>query len=252
MKNEKKALEDYIDVIMQLPLKEKYTKEELLVKPLLIDSLDNIEIYYAPHNDYINKEAKIFIVGITPGFLQMDLAISTARRCLEQGMSIEAIKKECKLVARFSGPLRKNLISMLDEIGLHHIVGLACCEELFSTCYMHTTSVIPYPTFVNGTNYTGHSPKLIKNEFLMSYAISCIKEELQQLKYTENILIVPLGKAVEEVLFYFASIGLFKPQQILQGFPHPSGANGNRIKQLEANKHNLITQLKGLSAPFYI
>lgn len=71
----KKYLEEYIDKIKELPLKEKYTREDLLIEKFLVDKFKDIEIYYAPHNEYLNNKAKIFIVGITPGFQQMSTAI---------------------------------------------------------------------------------------------------------------------------------------------------------------------------------
>ena len=53
-------------------------------------------------------------------------------------------------------------------------------------------------------------------------------------------LIVPLGKAVEEVLEIMIGEGLIKREQCLLGFPHPSGANGHRKKQFEINKDNFL------------
>ena len=47
----KKTLYDYAEIIKKLPLKDKYTKEELLIEDLLIDKEKNIEIYYATHNE---------------------------------------------------------------------------------------------------------------------------------------------------------------------------------------------------------
>ncbi|MGL5649911.1 MAG: hypothetical protein ACRDDY_18930, partial [Clostridium sp.] len=97
----KKILEDYKEVIKKLPLKNKYDKEELLIDDLLVEKEGNIEIYYAPHNEYLNKKAKVFIVGITPGFQQMSMAISTARAGFEENKSIEEIQYDCKKEARF-------------------------------------------------------------------------------------------------------------------------------------------------------
>ena len=45
----KKTLYDYKDIIKKLPIKDKYTKEELLIEDFLIEKENNIEIYYAPH-----------------------------------------------------------------------------------------------------------------------------------------------------------------------------------------------------------
>ena len=80
----KKNLEDYKFSIKALPVKEKYTKAELLVKDFLIEEEGNIQIYYAPHNEYINPKAKVMIVGITPGFEQMSTANVNRIKQLEE------------------------------------------------------------------------------------------------------------------------------------------------------------------------
>ncbi len=239
----KKYLEEYIEVINKLPIKNKYTKEDLLIKDLLIDKENNIEIYYAPHNEYINVNAKVFIIGITPGFEQMRTSILTAKQCIEKGMKIDDIKYECKRAGRFSGSLRKNIISMLDTIKLNQALRIDSSCELFEDkdYLLHTTSLIPYSVFVKGKNYTGHTPKLIKSEFLMKYVYENFIEDLNKL---DNVLIIPLGKAVEEVLDKLVEQSLIKKENILKGFPHPSGANGHRLAQLEENKENMINIIK--------
>ena len=165
----KKTLYDYKDKIKRLPLKDKYTKEELLTEDFLIEKQGNIEIYYATHNEYINPKAKVLIVGITPGFIQMNIAISTARKELESSDNIEDIQYKCKVAGRFSGPLRKNIISMLNDIKLNEFLNINDCSELFGDkdYLMHTVSLVPYPVFVKKQNYTGHTPKLLKSDFII-------------------------------------------------------------------------------------
>ena len=97
----KKTLYDYEEAIKKLPLKDKYTKEELLIDDFLVDKEGNIEIYYAPHNEYINPKAKVFIIGITPGFNQMSTAIATARKELELSNNIKEIQYKCKVDRAF-------------------------------------------------------------------------------------------------------------------------------------------------------
>lgn len=242
----KKTLYDYKQVIKKLPLKNKYTKEELLIDKFLIDKEKNIEIYYAPHNEYLNPKAKVFIIGITPGFQQMSTAIATARKELEVSDNIEEIQYKCKVAARFSGSLRKNIISMLDGIELNNIFNLQSCSQLFDKddYLLHTISLIPYPVFVKGENYTGHMPKLIKSEFLMKYIYNNFINEFKNLEKWEEILLIPLGKAVEEVLIKLKEDGIVKEEQVLMGFPHPSGANVNRVAQFEANRDNMIKFIK--------
>ena len=242
----KKTLKDYEKIIRKLPIKDKYTKEELLTTDFLIDKEDNIEIYYAPHNEYINSKDKVLIVGITPGFIQMNTAIATARKELEKNNSIEDIQYKCKVAGRFSGSLRKNIINMLNEIKLNEVLNLDSCSELFDKkdYLMHTVSLIPYPVFVKKQNYSGHTPKLLKSDFLMKYIYNNFINEINQLDNFEDILLIPLGKAVEEVLCKLKDEGFIKENQILMGFPHPSGANVNRLVQLEANKEKMIDFIK--------
>jgi hypothetical protein len=238
----KKTLYDYKDKILDLPLKNKYSKEELLIEDFLIDREGKLEVYYAPHNEYINPKAKIFIVGITPGFQQMSTAMVTARKALEEAHSIEEIQYKCKEVGRFSGVIRKNIISMLDEIELNIFLGINSCKDLFGERddLLHTVSLIPYSTFINKENYSGHTPKLIKNSFLMKYVYDNFINEYKGLENKKEVLLIPLGRAVEEVLIKLEEEGLIEEGQILTGFPHPSGANVNRIKQLEDNKERMI------------
>ncbi len=239
-----KTIHEYQNIINCLPTKTKYTKEDLLIPELLVDKKGSLEIYYAPHNEYINSKAKIFIVGITPGFEQMNISIVTAKNGLNQHLDMFTIQQQCKWIARFSGSLRKNLINMLDEIELNHILQINSCQLLFepSNTLLHTTSLIPYPTFINKQNYSGHSPKLLSNKFLMPYVYSNLTRELSHL--SNDILIIPLGIAVESVLVKLVEDNLLSSLHILTGFPHPSGANRNRTKQLAENKESLKLQLR--------
>lgn len=239
----KKHLEDYIDKIKTLPLDKSYTKEDLLIEGFLIEKHKDIEIYYAPHNEHINPKAKVFIVGITPGFQQMSTSMKEARLCIQKGIDIEKTKYLCKVAGRFSGGLRKNIISMLDEIKLNEALKIESTSELFEDkdYLLHTVSLIPYPVFVKGKNYTGHTPKLIKSEFLMKYVNENFIEEFGNL---ENVFIIPLGRAVEDVFSDLINNKILKEEQVLKGFPHPSGANVNRLVQLEENKEEMIRRIR--------
>ena len=244
--NMKKTLHDFKDNIMKLPLKEKYTKEELLTEDFLIDRAGNIEIYYAPHNEHLNPKAEIFIIGITPGFQQMSTAIAAARLGFEEGCDIKEIQYKCKAAGRFSGSLRKNIISMLDDLQLNEVLNMESCSELFDNkdYLLHTVSLIPYSVFVKKANYTGHTPKLIKSEFLMKYVYKNFIDEFNSLDNSRNVMLIPLGIAVEEVLFRLAEDNVINEDQILRGFPHPSGANVNRLIQFEENKESMINFIK--------
>lgn len=216
-----------------------FERNDILNKKFELFSKGNMKIYYAPHNEVINEKARIFIVGITPGWTQTSIAYKTAHDGLIKNMSHEEIKKECKRNSRFAGSMRNNLIEMLDEIGLNKMLQIDSCLELFNDkdYLLHTTSMVPYPVFINDKNYTGSNPKILDNEILKSYLINYFYKEVEKLP---NALIIPLGKAVEEVLEVMIDNGLIKRENCLLGFPHPSGANGHRRRQFEERKSDLL------------
>lgn len=229
--------EKYLDKIKVL---ENFQKEDILNEnfQLYSDPEGKIKIYYAPHNEIINKKAKVFIVGITPGWTQTCIAYKTANEGLIKGINKEQIQKNCKINSRFAGSMRKNIIEMLDELDLNNHLNLNSCAELFEDFndLLHTTSLIPYPVFINGKNYTGSNPKMLESEILSSYIKKYFYNEVNELK---DVMVIPLGIAVEEVLNNMVNEGIISAKQCLFGFPHPSGANGHRKKQFESNKKEL-------------
>jgi len=232
------TLYSFRDKILNLDYKNKYSKEELLNEEFLIKKQGNIEIYYATHNEYINKNAKVFIASITPGWTQMERSIYTARKCLIKNMGYNEIIKTCKIECRLYGTSRTNTISMLNELKINNYLGIKDCEELFQyeNTYLHTTSIIKHPIFINKKNYTGHNPKILKSDILKEYVYNDFLEELSSLNES---FIIPLGKSVENVLTKLINEKIISKEQCLLGFPHPSGANGHRKNQFYENKENM-------------
>ncbi len=232
--------EDFIDKITQL---HAFEKEDILNEKYILEDEGKLKIYYAPHNEFINTEAQILIIGITPGWTQTQIAFKTANGGLIKNNDITDILKECKYNSRFSGSMRNNLINMLDEIGLNTKLNISSCEVMFNeeNNLMHTTSLIKYPVFINGKNYNGHNPEIVKNELLLRYVQKYFISEIKEL---QNPVIIPLGKAVEEVLIYLTNNRLIDNKyRILYGIPHPSGANGHRKEIFENNKEALIKKV---------
>lgn len=234
-------IEKYKNYIMSLP-PGSLSKEQLLVRELLIDEHLNMSIYYVPY-EYVNDAAKVMIIGITPGFTQMELAIRSARDDLWKGVAAAQIDRNAKKIASFAGSMRKNLIEMLNQIALPEAIGLESSEALFEERrdLLHTTSAIRYPVFLDGHNYTGHSPAILKSETLYHYAETILLAELRAVK---DALIIPLGKAVSEVVQAFVDKGWLDEKRCLFDMPHPSGANGHRRKQFELNKAKMQQQVE--------
>ena len=64
---EPSLLSMFLPAIQQLPFGRPLTRDQLITRDFLISKNGDLEIYFAPHNEYINNDAKIVIVGITPG-----------------------------------------------------------------------------------------------------------------------------------------------------------------------------------------
>lgn len=219
----------FASYIAALPTRDILTKDDLLVSTFLLHKEKEIEIYYAPF-DYVNEEAKIILMGITPGWTQMEIAYRCAQQGLQRGMDPSEICAYAKRQASFAGSMRKNLIEMLDGVELPKALGIASSALLFSEHrdLLHTTSAIRYPVFVGGRNYTGHKPHLLKTPVLRGYVREVLAEEL---KRTGSALIIPLGKSVSAALQMLIDEGLLISDRCLLEFPHPSGANGHRVRQ---------------------
>ena len=226
--------QQYKEMIQSIP--SSYTEESLINEEFLLERDDKkkLEIYYAPF-EYVNEEAKVVIVGITPGLHQMKKSFSTVIDAIGAESDNEEILRLVKNNSSFEGTMRKNLVKMLDELGLNGHLGLSSSMELFEEAshLVHTTSVLAYPVFYNGKNYSGSTPNLLKNDILKKYVTENFATELGNLK---DSLIIPLGVNVSSALNYLAEQGLIEPRNILSGFPHPSGGNGHRHKQFAENK----------------
>ncbi|MFC4403841.1 hypothetical protein [Gracilibacillus xinjiangensis] len=236
-------LDQYVEFIEQLPDSRELKKEDLLTSPFLIEKENNLEMYYSPHNDYINENAVIVIVGITPGWTQTKKAFETfVSLHKKRELPIHTILKETKKAASFSGSMRSNLIHMLDECHLHSALGIPSCSYLFEEkrSILHTTSLVKYPVFYKGKNYTGHQPKIANSDLLSRYSYHSFAEEIHSLPSTS--LLIPLGKRVDAVINELKQKGKIT-QNCLKGFPHPSGANGHRIREFNIRKDQLISEV---------
>ncbi|GGH80634.1 hypothetical protein JOD43_002540 [Pullulanibacillus pueri] len=240
-------LQHFLPYIKDLPEPNQLQRSDLIHPNFLIEKNGNLEMYFSPHNEFINSGAKLVIVGITPGWTQMKRAFQEAKQQLGEGASLDNIIKSSKLVARFAGPMRKHLIEMLDTCGVHEIFGLRSCHLLFDhACdLLHTTSVIKYPVFIKGKNYTGYSPKIEQSTLLKTYAYGAFPEELKKIK--SKFLLVPLGKRVSAVISKLVENGEIPGDYCLFGFPHPSGANGHRLKQFAEAKDHLQSIVRAYS-----
>ena len=218
----------YLDQIKSL---KKINKSTISNNKFLVNKEGNIEIYYAPF-DYVNSKAKIMIVGITPGLQQMLQSFQV----INDGKSL----KEVKDLSSFKGSMRTTLIKYLDELKVNKKLKIKSCESLFNlhSKYLHTTSLVKYPVFDKGRNYSGSN--ILKKELLLNFIE---KNFLKELKIHQNSIIIPLGNTVSSTIRYLNDKYNLKLSCFLEGFPHPSGANARKNIQFKENKSRMLKLL---------
>lgn len=215
-----------------------------LPESLLIERNQQLSTWYSPF-DYVNTQAKVVIVGITPGHQQASNALLKARDVLQTNGSDNQAKLEAKVFASFSGAMRGNLIEMLDYIGINKTLNITSTKELFEdkADLVHFTSALRYPVMVNGKNYSG-TPSMISTPFLKTQLKKWFGTECQMLP---NAIYIPLGPKVTEALQSLVKEGVLNGDRVIDGLPHPSGANAERINYflMKKNKENLSSRTNG-------
>jgi hypothetical protein len=213
---------------------------------LLIGRSGRLSCQYAPF-DHVNPAARVVLLGLTPGAQQAGNALKALRDALHAGLSEAEAARHAKQSASFSGPMRNNLVSMLDEIGLQHRLGIESCRQLFGSHanLVHFTSALRYPVFLDGQNYSG-SPSILSTPFLREMSERWLAEEVRALP---EAWWIPLGKEATAVLAEMAERHRLDPDRILDGLPHPSPANAERIAYFLGTKSRDRLSAKTLPEP---
>lgn len=134
MINDQGLFEKYAYKILDLAKSGNFEKDRIISSDFLIEktteSYGNLEIYYIPF-EYINENAKVILIGITPGWTQMEIAYRQVGQDLNRGLPLEQIFQNADKQASFAGTMRINLINMLDELGLQNALRINSCSTLF-------------------------------------------------------------------------------------------------------------------------
>jgi len=168
-----KSYSEMASALKKVVIKSDTTLEQL--ESLRIAKDGAVESYYIPF-DYLTPNAKVVLVGITPGKTQLLNALISVENSIKKGLSTNEILKNAKVEGAFSGTLRKNLVQLLDYIGLDKKLGIKSTDSLFNTNahLVHTTSVLRHPVFVDGQDYSGSARRQLASFFghLLPVAVS--------------------------------------------------------------------------------
>lgn len=192
-----------------------------------------VRTYYAPF-DYRNPDAKVVLVGITPGREQMNNALRAACMALHACKQEADVLASAKHAASFSGGMRETLVKLLDRYGFQQRLGLKSARTLWAedNHLVHFTSSLRNPVFrLEGTaekNYTGGNPTLSTYHGFRD----TLRQLRDELRAIDNALIIPLGDKVAQAIQVLVTEGALPLIRVLNAngrvaeFPHPSGANG--------------------------
>jgi hypothetical protein len=191
---------------------------------------DDLELRYIPFDPLPAPDARVVLVGITPGWTQLRPAIATARTALLQGLDDDEVIRRAKKAAAFGGPMRANLIWMLDRIGLPDALGIASTETVFGADahLAVTTSAVCHAVFVRGKPWNGKSGPKILDHYLTRMFVEQVLA--QELRWAPSALVIPLGEIPALAVERCVQIGVVHPTRVLTDLLHPSGANNGRIR----------------------
>lgn len=211
---------------------------------LTLHAKDKLRVAWAPF-DHVPATARLVVVGITPGRQQAENALRAFHEVLAEGATPAEASRRAKFTGAFSGPIRTNLIDELDHIGAQRVLGVASCALLFDPAreLVHLTSALRHPVFVEGANYNG-SPDMLRTPFLLKMVETLLAAEARALP---KALWLPLGPKPTAALRRLVSLGVLDADRVLEGLPHPSGANSERIHYFLGRK--LRTALSPKTVP---
>lgn len=198
-------------------------KNYLVNSKLCLYGNEKIRIVYTPF-EYVNKNAKLVLIGITPGETQL----LNAYRAVIDGQS----EKEIKKIAAFSGDMRRVLVNSLNSIWPKGLFDVSDCAELFGekNCLIHSTSLLKDAVFeFNQTKNCfvdfREANKIWKNDILYKEFENNFLSECKKL--SEDIVLICLGDRVFDVIEEAKEKDLINQDNIIF-IPHPSGASPYR------------------------
>lgn len=162
-----------------------------------------------------------------------------------RGDDDEEVLRLVKADASFK-KLRARLVEYLDGICLAEVLGVASTAALFESRrdLLHTTSILRYPVFVDGKNYSGSGKAMADVPALAEMVDQLFAPEIEAVP---GALVVPLGKAVDATVATLVRSGRLDAARVLSGFPHPSGANAGGPARFARNQPALAEKVRGWS-----
>jgi hypothetical protein len=197
--------------------------------PLLVGSEGRYSLEYVPF-EHVNLEARLVIVGITPGPNQRDDAYDETKLLLGRGQTGEEMLRRVKKHAAFGGPtMRPNLERMLDAMGVMNLVGGGRAAELWAgrAHLLHATSVVPHAAFLGSKPFAGSFEEILRVDLLRR----CFEQDFLPTlsRIARDAYYIALGPTPAAALSFAADKGLIDRSRILGWLAHPSTQGGSQV-----------------------
>lgn len=186
------------------------------------------QLFYMPFS-YVERSARLVIVGITPGSTQIRMAYEKVRELNQGGRSREEILRTVKAHAAFGGVMRQNLIRMLRHFGFAALLGVRDEADLWgSASYLvHSTSVVSHAAFKADKMFNGSFREVLASPALRESFERDFLGELALLP--AEAVFVGLGPTPLDALDHCVERGLLPRERVLGALAHPSAGAGTQV-----------------------
>jgi hypothetical protein len=220
-------------------------KSDLLDERFLLARAGRYRVFYAPFGAAPSEDTRLMFVGLTPGLSQMQLAAELFRSTQPSiAMDPVAFAGLLRGKVAFAGTMRKNLCTMLTELGVPLLCGVDDAAHLFAEARsdVATTSALEYPVFVGSqnANFSG-TIELSKSSLFREMLDGLL---LPRILAAPRALIIPLGDSAGSGVRYLVRCQRVDERRVLFGLPHPSGSNGHRVRRFAEQKEKLREDLQ--------
>lgn len=185
--------------------------------------------------EHVNMQAKLVIVGITPGPNQLALAYDTVQKLLQAGRPESEILVEVKKLGAFGSPtMRPNLLKMLRHFRFEKILGVEDADSLWgkNAGLLHSTSVVPHAAFTitkSGIKmFAGSFDEVMKSDLFRECFMDCLVPSIREMN--QNAQYVGLGPCPQAALQWCVDKGYLRQEQILGSFCHPATTGGSTTR----------------------
>jgi hypothetical protein len=215
-------LDEYRDIIL------RSGSGAIASDEVVIGTDGRFSLRYIPF-EHVAREAKLVIVGITPGNTQMAAAYDAFRARAMAGRSDDESRARAKEAGAFAGSMRTNLIRMLEHFDIHRRLGIPSAADLWGSAaaLLHSTSVVPHAAFERGQMFNGSFSAIMGSALLRSSFDQDFIPSLEMLP--DDAHFIGLGPTPLDALDHCADIGLIGRERILGMLPHPSGSSGSQV-----------------------